>query len=251
MVPAFAGRPRKSKPLKKLALPLLTGALCLSFIAPVETEEPVKRFPAPSARPEISRAEILYEKMDLEQLGLSKQAFSSALQGTEKLSSSGKIERNDILTICDLSRSSAEKRMYIIDLAGEKLLLNTYVAHGKNSGAEFATKFSNTPESLQSSLGFYQTGQTYIGKHGLSLRLIGLDGKFNDKALERTIVLHGADYVNEGRLRNGGYMGRSWGCPAVAREESENIIRLIKGGTCFFIYYPSRDYLEGSRILND
>lgn len=236
--------------MKKLALPLLTGALCLSFIAPVETVEPEPRLNFSIDNNEKSRATVLYEKLDLETLGLSKEAFSSAMLGFENLSFSRIIDK-ETLTICDFSRSSAGKRMFIIDLANEKLLLNTYVAHGKNSGGEFATKFSNTPESLQSSLGFYETGQTYIGKHGLSLRLKGLDGRFNDKAMERTIVLHGADYVNEGRLRNGGYMGRSWGCPAVSKEESAKIIGLIKNGTCFFIYYPSRDYLQGSKILND
>ncbi len=228
----------------------MTGALCLSFIAPVKTMEPTPRPLSHNGDHERSRATVLYEKLELENLGLSLQAFSQALLGTEKLSASGEIDKQDILTICDLSRSSATKRMFIIDLANEELLLHTYVAHGKNSGGEYATRFSNTPESLQSSLGFYETAQTYIGKHGLSLRLKGLDGKFNDKAMERTIVLHGADYVNEDRVRNGGYMGRSWGCPAVDREESGKIIGLIKGGTCFFIYYPSKDYEENSKILN-
>lgn len=189
--------------------------------------------------------------MDLENKGLSIESFNFSLKGYERLLQESKISQEGIITICDFSKSSAKKRLYIINLDTEELLIHTYVAHGKNSGAEFATQFSNKPESLQSSLGFYVTGNTYTGKHGLSLRLNGVDGSFNNKAFERTIVLHGAAYVNEGRLQNGGYMGRSWGCPAVSREESGKIIQLIKDGTCLFIYHPSKNYLEGSKILND
>ena len=128
--------------------------------------------------------------------------------------------------------------------------MNTWVAHGKNSGAEYANRFSNTPESLQSSLGFYVTSATYIGKHGLSLRMNGVDPGFNDKALERTIVIHGAAYVDAARAKAGMYMGRSWGCPAVPQKESAKIISTIKNGTCLFIYHPSRNYLLTSKILN-
>jgi hypothetical protein len=160
------------------------------------------------------------------------------------------ISRQNYLTVCDFSQSSKQKRLYIIDVENSALLINTYVAHGKNSGAEYATSFSNTPESLQSSLGFYITGNTYTGEHGLSLRINGVDPGFNDKAFERSIVIHGAAYVDAARVNKGMYMGRSWGCPALPQKESAKIITTIKNGTCLFIYHPSRNYLQRSKILN-
>ena len=140
--------------------------------------------------------------------------------------------------------------MYIIDIENHKLVFHTYVAHGLNSGEEFATKFSNIPESLQSSLGFYITSSTYSGEHGYSLRIIGVDPGFNDNALKRNIVLHGADYVNEARAKSGTFMGRSFGCPAVPLKEAAKIITTIKNGSCFFIYNPAKNYLNNSKILN-
>jgi hypothetical protein len=195
-------------------------------------------------------ANTAYATIHLENYGLSKQAFDYAWKGYQHLLQSKKIRRDNYLTICDFSQSSKQKRLYIIDVANNKLVINTYVAHGKNSGAEYATNFSNKPESLQSSLGFYVTAQTYIGEHGLSLRINGVDPGFNDKALERSIVIHGANYVDAERARQGMYMGRSWGCPAVPAQESAKIITTIKEGTCLFIYHPSGNYLQNSKILN-
>jgi hypothetical protein len=199
---------------------------------------------------DVTVASSLYNNSTLQQYGLSEEAFTYAWKGYQKLLQQQLIQRSDYLTICDFSQSSLQKRLYIIDVAGNKLITNTYVAHGKNSGAEYATKFSNTPESLQSSLGFYITSQTYMGAHGLSLRVNGVDLGFNDKALARTIVIHGAAYVDDARAKQGVFMGRSFGCPAVPQKESANIITTIKNGTCLFIYHPSRNYLLGSKILN-
>lgn len=195
-------------------------------------------------------AEVLYNGIHLQQYGLSPEAFDYAWKGYQRLLEKKMIQRSNYLTICDLSQSSGQKRLYIIDLANEKLIINTYVAHGKNSGGEYATKFSNKMESLQTSLGFYITSDTYIGEHGLSLRINGVDPGFNDKALERSIVIHGAAYVDAARANAGIFMGRSWGCPAVPQKESKNIITIIKGGTCLFIFHPSKNYLLGSKILN-
>jgi hypothetical protein len=188
----------------------------------------------------------LYEAIQLQQYGLSEEAFANAWKGYEKLANQNKLTRSNYLTICDFSQSSNQKRLYIIDVVNKKLITNTYVAHGKNSGGEFASNFSNTPESLQSSLGFYLTAQTYIGGHGLSLRLTG----YNDKAFMRSIVIHGAGYVNAARAKAGIMMGRSFGCPAVPEKESAQIINTIKNGTCLFIYHPNRNYLLHSKILN-
>jgi L,D-transpeptidase catalytic domain len=192
----------------------------------------------------------LYINLGLKEKGLSKDAFKYAYNGYNKLLKRHAIERSGFLTICDFSQSSRNKRLYIIDLENNELITNTYVAHGKNSGGEFATRFSNRPSSLQSSLGFYVTKNTYFGEHGLSLKVVGLEPGFNDKAMQRAIVVHGADYVEESWLNHSKYMGRSFGCPAVPDDESDFIINTIKNGTCLFIYHPSKKYLNGSKLLN-
>ncbi len=196
-------------------------------------------------------ATVLYNTIHLDEYGLSMEAFEYAWNGYRHLLENKSINRSDLLSICDFSQSSGEKRLYIIDIENQQLVTNTYVAHGKNSGGEFATKFSNKPESLQSSLGFYVTGKTYVGKHGLSLRIHGVDPGYNDNAFKRTIVIHGAAYVDPARAKAGAFMGRSWGCPAVPKKESAFIINTIKEGSCLFIYHPGKKYLLGSTILND
>jgi hypothetical protein len=190
-------------------------------------------------------AELLYDSLQLEEAGLSKDAFGFAYKGYEALLEKKKVSQPGYLTICDFSQSSKQKRLYLIDLINYKILLNTYVAHGRNSGGEYATRFSNNPKSLQSSLGFYITKNTYRGEHGLSLRVEGLEPGFNDRAYRRAIVVHGADYIGDGEI------GRSFGCPAVPKNESKTIINTIKGGTCLFIFHPQKKYIERSTILND
>lgn len=196
------------------------------------------------------KAASLYNSLGLEEKGLSKEAFSHAYKGYQVLLEKKLISQAGYLTICDFSQSSRQKRLYLIDLVSNELLMNTWVAHGRNSGLDNATRFSNTPESLQSSLGFYATKQTYHGAHGLSLRLEGLEPGFNDKAYQRAIVIHGADYIGEARLKQSPFMGRSYGCPAVPQKESATLINTIKNGTTLFIYFPAQHYLKGSKILN-
>jgi hypothetical protein len=192
----------------------------------------------------------LYTAIHLENYGLSKNAFDYALKGYNYLLEKNKIAIADYITICDFSQSSRNKRLYVIDLKNGRLLINTYVAHGRNSGGEFATRFSNRPESLESSLGFYVTENTYFGEHGLSLKIKGIDKGFNDRASSRMIVLHGAKYAESNFLSHNQFLGRSFGCPAVPASESTSIITIIKNGTCFFIYHPTAKYLNGSTILN-
>ena len=194
--------------------------------------------------------ELIYDSLQLEKRGLKKEAFNYAYTGYKKLEEEGKLNKEGLITICDLSQSSRRKRLYLIDLNECKLLLNTYVAHGKNSGGEYAKKFSNRPESRQSSLGFYRTKKTYYGGHGLALTLSGLEPGFNDKAERRKIVLHGSLYIGDNYRRWGKYMGRSFGCPAVPMKQSKILINTIKDGSCLFIYHPSKNYLSGSKILN-
>ena len=145
--------------------------------------------------------------------------------------------------------SSNTKRLWVIDINEKKVLFNSLVAHGKNTGEEFATNFSNTESSLQSSLGFYITDATYNGDNGFSLRLLGMDKGFNDAAYRRAIVMHGADYVSDEFAAVHKRIGRSWGCPAVPRDLTQPIINTIKGRNLLFIYYPDQNYLSKSEWL--
>jgi hypothetical protein len=191
---------------------------------------------------------LLYDSLHLEEMGMKKDALMYAYKGQQHLVEEGKISNSNILTICDFSQPSDSKRLYIIDVRNFKVLLNTYVAHGKNSGGLYAQKFSNRPRSLESSLGFYITKGTYFGAHGLSLKLSGQDRGYNDRAEARAIVVHGASYIGDEWL--GGKMGRSFGCPAVPVRMAPKVIDLIKNGTCLFIYHPLKSYLHGSNVLN-
>ncbi len=176
--------------------------------------------------------------------------FEKAYLGYIDLKLSGFLHpEKDILTIIDFRLSSKEKRMWVIDLKEKEIVHNVHVAHGKNSGEEYATYFSNTPNSLQSSLGFYLTGETYIGKNGLSLKLKGLERGFNSNAYKRYIVLHGAEYADKDYIKEHGILGNSEGCPAVPMEVHKEIIDLTKGGTILLIYYPDIAYLEESTYM--
>ena len=191
----------------------------------------------------------LYEKLSLDSLGLSSQAYLHAISGFEKLQNAGKFCGQHLLSIIDFTKPSSQKRLFIIDLQQEKVLFNTYVAHGQNSGTLYAEKFSNKPSSFQSSLGFYETKETYIGKHGYSLQLNGLEKGINDKANERAIVVHGAAYVSEGLINMQGFIGRSWGCPAIPEKLSKPIIDKIKEGTCLFIFANDNQYFQHSQVF--
>jgi hypothetical protein len=174
--------------------------------------------------------------------------FQSGLVGYQRLQLEDRFLRQGILTIIDFRRSSNEKRMWVIDLTNREIVHHSLVAHGRNSGELYATRFSNTPGSLQSSLGFFATGSIYIGKHGTSLKLHGLEKGINDNALPRAIVIHGADYASERYLRQAGRLGRSFGCPAIPTEDSERVIQLLANGTCVFIFYPSDAYQKDGLI---
>lgn len=197
-----------------------------------------------------AQADALYDSMKLKRAGLSKKAFEFAWKGYQYMLSRKLLRKTDVLSICDFSQSSRRKRLYIIDLETMKLLINTHVAHGRNSGNEFAKFFSNSEESHKSSLGFYVTRNTYWGGHGLSLQIEGLERGINDKANERKIVVHGSDYVGDRFLRSNPFNGRSFGCPAVPSKLTTKVINTIKNGSCFFIYHPTKNYISKSRILN-
>ena len=183
--------------------------------------------------------------------GLCRDVYNLAIKGFRKLEAEGKLHNLDIVTIIDYSQSSNQKRLYVIDLKNKKLLFNTYVAHGRKTGEEFAKTFSNRGGSYQSSLGFYVTQETIMGAHtGYALALRGLEKGFNDNACKRAIIMHGADYVSESFIKKNGRLGRSLGCPALPSDLNKPIIETIKGGTCLFLYNPDPVYLCRSTLLN-
>jgi hypothetical protein len=204
----------------------------------------------PFSKEFIEEADSLYNEIDLKSIGLSQQAFQYALKGYTYLLEHHWLNRSDVISICDFSQSSREKRLYIVDLEQKKVLINTYVAHGRRSGSEYARSFSNSPSSHKSSLGFYVTEKTYYGDHGLALKIHGLEKGINDKACARNIVVHGSEYVGSDFIKMNKFNGRSFGCPAVPSSDVNDVIDAIKDGTCLFIYYPTKKYIAKSKILN-
>lgn len=192
----------------------------------------------------------LFSELHLTEAGMNQTVFNSALQGLKKLDSTGVISKDSIITIIDFSQPSDKKRLYVLNLASKQLLFNTLVAHGRNSGSLWAKSFSNSLSSLKSSPGFYVTGETYLGDNGYSLRLDGLEKNINDNARARSIVMHGAPYVDQSSIEELGFLGRSWGCPAVPLSLHKAIINTIKEGTCLFIYSTDKNYQRRSAVLN-
>ena len=175
--------------------------------------------------------------------------FVKAMKGYEQLDETGKVGKK-ILTVIDFGLSSTKKRMWIMNMETKKVLFNTYVSHGKNTGGEFATKFSNTVNSLQSSLGFYVTAETYYGKNGLSLFIDGMEKGFNSNARKRYVVIHGADYAEPNFIDRIGRLGRSYGCPAVPNTIAKEVIDTIKEESIVYIHKNNKEYLEKSTLLN-
>jgi hypothetical protein len=175
-------------------------------------------------------------------LGLALDAAACAVR-------SGAAESPSTLTVIDYSRPSTARRFWVLDLRAKQLLYEELVAHGQGSGGNVATAFSNQPDSHQSSLGLFVTRGTYVGKNGYSLRMEGLDLGFNDKALARAIVMHGAPYVSDEFAAATGRLGRSWGCPALRAGIAREVIDRVKGGSLVFAYYPDQRWLSGSQYL--
>jgi hypothetical protein len=197
------------------------------------------------------REVVLYDSIDWRDRAPDYEVFYSALKGYEAIQDSLHLFNKPLLTIIDFSKPSSYKRLWVVNLDTKRVLFNTYVAHGSNSGDVVPRRFSNQPESFQSSLGFYKTAATYIGKHGLSLKLLGLEEGINDKAEKRSIVIHGAEYVSDGFIKNYGRLGRSQGCPAVPVAVHRQLIEEIKDQTCLYIYYPEKEYFQKSQFFKD
>src|SRR3970040_1283293 len=183
--------------------------------------------------------ETIYNSLNSNQFALPKlESFTEALKGFYLLKEKGLVSKN-ILTLIDFSMSSNSKRLWVIDLSTNTILYNSLVAHGRNTGNEFASSFSNSAESYKSSLGFYATGEIYSGKHGKSLKLDGLEKGINSNARARAVVIHGAEYVSNSFIQNNKRLGRRLGCPAIPLELTDKIIQTIKDKSCLFIYFPS------------
>ncbi|XZF12656.1 murein L,D-transpeptidase catalytic domain family protein [Chitinophagaceae bacterium MMS25-I14] len=231
---------------------ILCLLVCLLTISP--------RFSAIASEPAVVMSEQrvasyidnLYKQIRFDANGiLDHDVFEKAMRGYINLSNAGKLNnQKHTLTVCDLTKSANQYRIWVIDLDSKNVLFHTYVAHGQGSGEEFATAFSNRNESHQTSLGFYVTGETYDGEHGTSLKLYGMDRGFNSAAYDRGIVVHGAEYVCKQFINDNSHLGRSWGCPAVPSSLSLKIINAIKDGTCLFMYYPQKSYLKTAYWLN-
>lgn len=196
------------------------------------------------------KSELFYCEIQPEGFSLPElEIFTKAFEGYTVLESQGKI-KNNILTIIDFSLSSRKERMWVIDMLNKKVILQTLVSHGIKSGKEYAKSFSNQNESFKSSLGFFLTGETYKGKHGISLKLDGLEFGLNDKARERAVVIHGAEYVSKKLATKQGYLGRSQGCPAVEPAIAPKLIQTIKNKSVLYIYHPSRIYVNKSKLVS-
>lgn len=177
------------------------------------------------------------------------QVFAMALRAAATAIERGDVVDPGTLTVIDFSQPSINRRMWVFDLRTRALLFEDLVSHGRGSGRTMATAFSNQPESFRSSLGLYRTAETYIGKHGYSLRLDGLEPGINDRARERAIVMHAADYVNARAAQAQGFLGRSLGCPALRPEISRRLIDTVKNGGLLFAYSPDQQWLKSSKYL--
>ncbi|PAU65718.1 hypothetical protein BZL41_05970 [Pseudomonas sp. PIC25] len=219
--------------LRRLALTAISIAV---FSAQAQSAEPVPTSP-------------LVDSLALTAPTLNRKILQHAVAAMECAINNG-ARPAQRLAIIDFSLPSTERRLWIFDLASQTLLLRDLVAHGQKSGDNFATRFSNDTGSHQSSLGLFRTSESYIGKHGYSLRMDGLEPGVNDRARERAIVIHPADYVNPAWIARQGRIGRSQGCPAVRPEVAKMVIDSLKGGQYIFSYYPDQKWLQSSVYLN-
>jgi hypothetical protein len=247
---------KKFKSFYLLVYSLFIGIMHLPFAFAKSATSSAKLFFYPSDSIRTGAADSLqvlnsvksvYDSLHLGIAGLSRQAFEYAKKGLDVLLEEGRLLNDSIVSIVDFNLPSSQKRLFVIDIKNYRVLFNTLVAHGRNTGREMATSFSNQGESHKSSPGFYITGETYQGKNGFSLKLEGVEAGINDNAFSRGIVVHGADYVSDAFVNRQGYIGRSQGCPAIPGQFVYPVINTIKNGTCLFIYHPS--YISHSRIL--
>jgi hypothetical protein len=257
-IPPFEKTSLRKQIIRKCAVGMSSATLLIAvtlLIAGIHSKASPGNFSAKSVKTEKlseknSSTLTIYDELNLGKAGLELNVFEMAMKGFDKLSSNRQTGEDSVLAIVDFTKPSGTKRLFVIDLKSRKLVYHTYVSHGKNSGLQYATRFSNLPESHMSSLGFYLTKKTYNGSNGYSLQLDGCEKGVNDKAFSRAIVMHAADYANEQIAKGRGYIGRSYGCPAVPTALHKPIIDKLKDGNVLFIYYPDRKYLQQSQLIN-
>ncbi|GAB3831271.1 murein L,D-transpeptidase catalytic domain family protein [Pontibacter rugosus] len=239
------------KKLSRGLLPLFAPLVLTPLATPVNTGSSMPLPNADQLQKRITNLKLLkfnqvsynlYAHMKLQDEGLRFEVFDKALTGYYNMKRNGEVADKPYITIVDFTKSSNTKRLWVVDVEKKELLFNTYVSHGRNSGQEFAESFSNDNESFMSSIGFYVTENTYYGKHGLSLKLEGLDKGFNTNAKDRCIVMHGAEYATEEFIEQAGRLGRSLGCPAIPMEEHEDIIKVVQGGTAMYVHAAYDQY---------
>ncbi len=223
-------------------------ALIPSLFALVLTSAPLVRA-AETAPCSAAPADKLVRSLLGQAPGLRSNVLRLALEASSCAAERGLVRRDDLLTVIDYSLPSSQPRLFIFDLAKRKLLFRELVAHGRSSGGDRASFFSNESGSLATSLGLFVTGDTYVGGNGYSLRLRGLEEGINDMALDRAIVMHGASYVSRAAIKALGRLGRSWGCPAVRKEIARKVIDTVRGGSPVFAYYPEQEWLAHSAFL--
>ena len=178
-------------------------------------------------------------------------AFKIGLRGYMRLREEGRLKKESLLTIIDYSKSSNKERFFLFDVDKQVMLHKCLVAHGKNTGQEYARYFSNVPETKKSSIGFHITAESYYGMHGLSMRMDGVEPRFNGNVRKRDIVMHSAHYVSQKFIAEHNRLGRSWGCPALPVDNYVPIILKIKDGSCLFVYYPDEKYLSSSKYASE
>ena len=222
---------------------LFAGAVAVLVIA---AALPASAAPAPHHDSDESLLSALVKQAP----GLRSNVLRLALDAASRAAQRGLVQRRGVITVIDYSLPSSEPRLFVFDIAQQKLLFRELVAHGKMSGGDHATYFSNSPGSLATSLGLFVTEDTYEGHNGYSLRLKGLEEGVNDMAMDRAIVMHGAAYVSTEAVHALGRLGRSWGCPAVRTAVAQKIIDTVRGGSAIFAYYPEKSWLDTSEFLN-
>ncbi len=235
--------------MKKIFQISLVLVLCSFSVNDTENSD-IMNFPAPDEEVLLDLDE--FAKESYSQLGVKDLFFKPyklALQGYYKMLASGTLRNTKYLTVVDMTKSANVERMFIIDTEIWQVVHTSLVSHGMKTGGEFAQDFSNEESSHQSSLGFFTTGEVYNGKHDMSLKLDGHE-PFNDNARKRGVVIHAAEYVSQDFIKSNGRLGRSYGCPALPFEGYDQIVNMIKDGSCFFIYYPEKDYLKKSKFIN-
>jgi hypothetical protein len=241
-----------SKILVTVALAILVCFLAVPLGA--KTDAPASRIPASrvaaSRIPDPGSRSVTLDRAAALKSGVSADVLNLALGAVSCGVASGDLPTPPTLTLIDYSLPSTTPRLWVFDLRSGKLLFNELVAHGRNSGDNMATKFSDAMESRETSLGLFRTADTYVGHNGYSLRLDGLEPGFNGNARDRAIVMHGAPYVDANTAKANGRLGRSWGCPALRAAVARQVIDTVRGGGVIFSYYPDPAWLKTSKFLN-